>query len=191
MAETCPNGVHKIGNLPYWNKKHAVPCMYAGTFSTAKSSSVNHNLFYWLFKNTSITNAPLILWLNGGPGQSSLFGLFIETGPLRITRNGTGADDFIIGLTPGGSWMESGDLIYLDQPVGTGFSYGDSYLNSITDGADEMINFFVKLFAQYPEYKTRDVYIAGESYAGKYLPTFASKITEHNLYQTTKVPKAN
>ncbi len=99
--------------MPYWNSKNTLPCMYAGTISS--SATHNHNLFYWLVKNTKVTNAPLIIWLNGGPGDSSMRGLFVENGPLRVARTGTGADDFIVGLANHeGSWADIADVLYLD-----------------------------------------------------------------------------
>lgn len=85
-----------VKNLPYWNTAETLPCMYSGTIQTQKAS--NHNLFYWLFKNQVKVNAPLVLWLNGGPGSSSMFGLFVENGPLRVSRNGTTSNDFTVGL---------------------------------------------------------------------------------------------
>jgi carboxypeptidase C (cathepsin A) len=99
--------------------------MYAGTFQVAATQQQN-NLFYWLFKNTSLpTNdqTPLVLWLNGGPGASSMFGLFLENGPLKVTKTGPGMDDFSLGLAPQGSWGDQVDILYVDQPAGTGFSY--------------------------------------------------------------------
>ena len=108
----CPDHAHKVTSLPYWNAADTLPCMYAGTF---KSSSTNdHNMFYWHFKNTSIENSPLVLWINGGPGSSSMFGLFLENGPLRVSRTGTTADDFLIGLQKEGSWLDNSDIIFLD-----------------------------------------------------------------------------
>ena len=50
-------------------------------------------MFYWFFRHRD-PDVPLLLWLNGGPGASSMFGLFLENGPLRITKTGSGPDDF-------------------------------------------------------------------------------------------------
>lgn len=131
-----PSG-HKVASLPYWDTTQTLPCMYAGTFQSNQPDQKTHNLFYWFFRNTSLTNAPLVLWINGGPGSSSMFGLFLENGPLRVTQpnGGKDNDDFLIGLEKRGSWGDYADMIFLDQPVGTGFSYGESVLDNMNDGA--------------------------------------------------------
>lgn len=149
----------------------------------------HHNLFYWHFKNTALTDAPLVVWINGGPGSSSMFGLFLENGPIRLSKNGPGVDDFIIGLNQAGSWVDIADMVFIDQPVGTGFSYGDSYLTKMEDGAIEFVNFLVAFIKKYPEYKSRGVVLSGESYAGKYLPHFATKVSQHNNEEHDNVPK--
>ena len=106
-------------------------CQYAGTLKTSKSEFLNdeHNLFYWYFKHQD-PNAPLVLWLNGGPGATSMFGLFLENGPLKVTRTGPGDDDFELRAAQN-SWADTYNMVFLDQPVGTGFSYGDSFLTSM------------------------------------------------------------
>lgn len=96
----------------------------------------------------------LIVWLNGGPGSSSMGGLFLENGPIRITRTGTGADDFIAGLNPEGSWNDLADIVFIDQPVGTGFSYGDTLNYEMKEGAEDFTRFMVNFLNTYPEYKS-------------------------------------
>jgi carboxypeptidase C (cathepsin A) len=86
--------------------------MYSGTVNT--NTSADHNLFYWLFKNTATPNLPLVLWLNGGPGAASMFGLFLENGPLRVNKTGPSDDDYLIFMNPDGSWVELTNMIYLD-----------------------------------------------------------------------------
>lgn len=58
-------------------------------------------------------NAPIILWLNGGPGSSSTFANFLENGPQKITRTGTGVDDFLVQVTDE-SWQSLGHIIFID-----------------------------------------------------------------------------
>ncbi len=149
-----------------------------------------NNLFYWLFKNTSLpTNdqTPLVLWLNGGPGASSMFGLFLENGPLKVTKTGPGMDDFSLGLAPQGSWGDQVDILYVDQPAGTGFSYYQtSPLTNELDGAAEMVQMLTAFLNKYPEYNKRQFIISGESYAGKYIPMIAKLLLDYNADQMKK-----
>ena len=81
------------------------------------------NLFFWLIPSIlSPATAPLILWLQGGPGWPSMYGLFKENGP------------FLLEVTPGPkvqrvpnrhSWTNFANMLYIDNPVGTGFSFTD------------------------------------------------------------------
>lgn len=167
----CTAGDHLVTSLPYWNASNPFPCNYAGTFKT--NTTFDHNLFYWFFRNTLDDSAPLVIWLNGGPGSSSMFGLWLENGPLRVKRTGTTDDDYIINTNPEGSWVDIANIVFLDQPVGVGFSYGSPLLGDMSVGAEEFISFMLSFYDLYPEFKTRKLYITGESYAGKYIPIFA------------------
>ena len=88
--------------------------MYAGTFNVSNQTTDDRNLFYWLFKNQEVQNPNLVVWIDGGPGWSAMKGLFEGNGPLRLDRNGTGLDDYIISLNPQGSWLDQADVLYLD-----------------------------------------------------------------------------
>jgi len=135
----CPQNAHSVdvSSFPY-AKGDLHPCQYAG-FLTVNEEK-NHNLFYWLFKNPNAT-APLVLWLNGGPGASSMFALFLENGPLRVTFS----DDWELSA-PDKAWTDDYHVIYVDQPVGTGFSYGDTYLTDMNVGAAEFVTFLVSFY---------------------------------------------
>jgi len=92
--------------------------MYAGNL---KSSDVyNNQFFYWLFKNTNTevlnkAETPLIIYMNGGPGSTSMNALFLETGPLRVVQtNLTDNDSFIVTYEPENSWQSLGDLLFID-----------------------------------------------------------------------------
>ena len=110
-----------------------------------------------------------MLWINGGPGASSMFGLFLENGPLRAEVTGPGLDDRKISPAEH-AWTDDYHVIFVDQPVNTGFSYGDTTLTSEQVGSDEFLKFLQLFFEKYPEFKTSDFHLTGESYAGKYLP---------------------
>ncbi|KAI7876506.1 serine carboxypeptidase-domain-containing protein [Mucor mucedo] len=117
----------------------------------------------------------LIIWLNGGPGCSSMDGLFLENGPFRVQT------DLTLTINPGG-WQNYATNVYVDQPVGTGFSFAntDSYMHNMNQITDEFILFIDKLFVTFPHLAKQDFYIAGESYAGTYIPYFTAKLLELN-----------
>lgn len=132
------------------------------------------HFFYWFFESRNDPkNDPVILWLNGGPGCSSLTGLFFELGSSSIGP----------GLKPiynPYSWNSNASVIYLDQPVNVGYSYSsESVTNTIAAGKD-VYAFLELFFKQFPQYnKKQKFHIAGESYAGHYIPVFASEILSH------------
>ncbi|EHL01914.1 putative Carboxypeptidase Y like protein A [Glarea lozoyensis 74030] len=131
------------------------------------------HLFYWFFESRNDPKTdPVVLWLNGGPGCSSLTGLFLELGPASIDKN------LKLSNNPY-SWNANASVIFLDQPVNVGYSYsGGSVSNTIAAGKD-VYALLTLFFKQFPEYATQDFHIAGESYAGHYIPVFTSEILAH------------
>eukprot|EP01063_Lacrimia_lanifica_P010247 TRINITY_DN16978_c0_g1_i1.p1 TRINITY_DN16978_c0_g1~~TRINITY_DN16978_c0_g1_i1.p1 ORF type:complete len:415 (+),score=91.13 TRINITY_DN16978_c0_g1_i1:69-1313(+) len=129
-------------------------------------------LFYWLYEAPpGGRGRPLVVWLQGGPGASSLFGAFAENGPYRIDP---------ATLTPtrnNASWYEHADLLYVDNPAGTGFSVGRLATDGATLAAD-MTAALQGFFKQRPELRERDLYITGESFAGHMIPQIAVAMVE-------------
>ncbi|QLL30233.1 hypothetical protein HG536_0A00500 [Torulaspora globosa] len=134
------------------------------------------HFFFWSFESRNDPKKdPVVLWLNGGPGCSSLTGLFFELGPSSI-----GSD--IKPIYNPQSWNSNATVIFLDQPVNVGFSYSGSAGVSDTVAAGKDVYAFLQLFfKQFPEYVKhgQDFHIAGESYAGHYIPVFATEILSH------------
>ena len=151
VSGTCIDNDHRVDlkELPYV-KGTIHDCQYAGTIPVSKHH--DHNLFYWFFRHVADPNAPLILWLNGGPGATSMTGTFLENGPLRVTSTGSGMDDFSLHAAEK-SWADDYNIIFLDQPVGTGFSYGNSSVTDMNVGAIEFHTFMLKFYDLYPELK--------------------------------------
>ncbi|CAL9158980.1 unnamed protein product [Musa hybrid cultivar] len=137
-------------------------------------------LFYWLTEAvTDAAKKPLVLWLNGGPGCSSVaYGASEEIGPFRIDR--TGSSLYLNKF----SWNREANLLFLESPAGVGFSYANvsSDLQSVGDErtAQDALAFLIRWMSRFPEYKHREFYISGESYAGHYVPQLARKIVEYN-----------
>lgn len=141
----------------------------------------NGNLFFWHFENQHIADRQrTVIWINGGPGCSSEDGAMMEIGPYRVTKDG----NLILN---NGSWHEFANLLFVDNPVGTGFSYvdTDSFVHELDDMADQFVQFLEKFFALFPQYDSDDIYIAGESYAGQHIPYITRAILARNKNNPT------
>ncbi|KAL3840681.1 hypothetical protein ACJIZ3_025272 [Penstemon smallii] len=151
---------------------------YAGYVNVNKESG--RSLFYWFFEaEEDPSSKPIILWLNGGPGCSSIaYGLAEEIGPFHIEKDGK-----TLYLNPY-SWNKAANILFLDSPVGVGYSYSNTSSDLLSNGdkrtAAENLEFLLKWFKRFPEYKGRDFYISGESYAGHYVPQLSQAIVGHN-----------
>ena len=119
-------------------------------------------------------NAPVVVWLNGGPGASSTFANFLFSSPLRIEYSNDTYDMFTTTET----WIDQATVIYIDQPVGTGFSYGEPLLTTMDEATAEFVTMMTNIMAEYPDIASKDLYMTGESYAGKYIPRFSWALHE-------------
>ncbi|CAO2814051.1 unnamed protein product [Amaranthus hypochondriacus] len=173
-AEQRADLVVRLPGQPKISFKH-----YAGYVTVDK----NHgkSLFYWFFEaDKKPQNKPLLLWLNGGPGCSSIgYGEAEELGPffpqkgskpkLKLNRY---------------SWNRAANLLFLESPVGVGFSYTNtsSDISGLGDTivAKDTYNFLVNWLKRFPQFKTHDFYLSGESYAGHYVPQLAKAILDGN-----------
>ncbi|KAI3846218.1 hypothetical protein MKW92_031860 [Papaver armeniacum] len=134
-------------------------------------------LFYWFFEATkSPEQKPLVLWLNGGPGCSSVgFGEAQELGPFLVSK---GSDLKFNNYT----WNKAANLLFLEAPAGVGFSYSNKTIDTYGDNvtAQNSYTFLLNWFKRFPQYKSSEFYIAGESYAGHYVPQLAEVIFDAN-----------
>mmetsp|Transcript_23277 Transcript_23277/g.69716 ORF Transcript_23277/g.69716 Transcript_23277/m.69716 type:complete len:434 (+) Transcript_23277:141-1442(+) len=139
------------------------------------------HLFYWAFESRGDpTTDPVILWMTGGPGCSSEVALFGENGPCKVNDDGT-------DTTPNPySWNNNATLIYVDQPTGTGFSYGENKDHDEAGVARDMTDFLVQWFATYPQFANNDFFVTGESYAGHYVPAVAHGVFTNGTLKNLK-----
>nr|GMD89121.1 putative serine carboxypeptidase-like 23 [Ipomoea batatas] len=139
-------------------------------------------LFYYFTESPkNPSSKPLVLWLNGGPGCSSIGGgAFAELGPFRPAKDGK-----TLNSNPY-AWNNVANIIFLESPIGVGFSYTNtsSDYDNIGDEstAQDSYTFLINWLERFPEYKTRDFYITGESYAGHYIPQLAQLILHKNQH---------
>ena len=149
--------------------------MYSGYVNTTiNSTSQTSNALHYTFLESlgDPTKDPVILWLNGGPGCSSLFGLFQEIGPYIYNGTTWNFNNF--------TWLQNASILILESPLGVGFSYNLNDINhSDTETVVENYNALLNWFSSFPDFKSRPFWITGESYAGMYIPFLSSMILNH------------
>lgn len=139
----------------------------------------NDHLFYVLARSKTAT-APLAIFLNGGPGASSMTGAFMTNGPYRLLQPFHHDDDMQIKENRW-SWNKIANVVYLDQPRYVGYSYGDGpYVTSLKDAGHDFLNWLQLFYQRYPEFAQRPLYLTGESFAGAYVAEYAHQILQHN-----------
>ena len=154
--------------------------------STYDQEGEDKHLFFWMFEKRNIradenpTKIPFIVWLTGGPGCSSTLALLTENGPCSVNPDGktTSVNEY--------AWTEAAHVLWLDQPAGVGFSYGQETDTNEAMVAEDAFWFFQALFQTYPEYSHNPLYIVGESYAGHYVPSIS-----HRIYQGNQHPASD
>ena len=155
---------------------------YSGYLTVNKTHE--SNLFFWFFPaQNGNTSAPLVVWLQGGPGASSLFGLFAEQGPILVDKDQN--------LRPRNiTWNSKYHLLFIDQPVDTGYSFTRSeagLARNEDDVARDLYAMLTQFFVIFHEYAASPFYVTGESYGGKYVPAIVYKIHEENPQAKNKI----
>lgn len=133
------------------------------------------HMFWWLYYTTADVESPfkrpLAIWLQGGPGASSTgYGNFEELGPLDLHLNERSH-----------SWVNHMNVLFIDNPVGSGFSYVDSELYLTKNNreiANDLVELMRRFYAKIPEFKSVPLHIFSESYGGKMASEFALLLNE-------------
>lgn len=173
---------------PLPNISFTMPRTYAGSVSVNRSGHPNNTLFFVAFEKQDgslaaadgeRSNEPWTIWLNGGPGSSSMYGLFTENGPLQVSlADGAQTNNTLVMKQNPYSWHNLTDIFYIDQPVGTGYSTSDAtgYIVDEDQMGTDFAGFLTNIVAVFPSLKQRPLYITGESYAGTYIPYISKTI---------------
>ena len=143
-------------------------------YISSSEASVYYSLWECSRKTFADHSVPLIFWIQGGPGTSSQFAAFKEIGPLGIDK----IDKEYKASENPFSWNYFSHLVFVDQPVGTGLSYNKGSTVSDTKTATKhFLNFLYNFFRNTPwGLKSNPVYLAGEGYAGHFIPSFAEAL---------------
>ncbi|KAM5125324.1 lysosomal protective protein [Mantella aurantiaca] len=161
---------HQIIDLPGLDKQPAFR-QYSGYLSVPGGK----HLHYWFVEcQRDPTSSPLLLWLNGGPGCSSLDGFLTGHGPFLVQEDGNTLKE-----NPH-SWNKIVNMLYLETPAGVGFSYSDDKNYEINDTQVAQDNYMAlkEFFRLFPELSENEFYIAGESYGGFYVPNLAVRLSK-------------
>ncbi|KAI9088604.1 hypothetical protein K1719_029718 [Acacia pycnantha] len=145
-----------------------------GGYITVDDENQRALFYYFVEAEGDYMSKPLVLWLEGGPGTSSLgAGAFVEHGPFKLRENALVKNDY--------SWNKDANMLYLESPAGVGFSYSSNqsfygFVNDEITARDNLV-FLQRWFNKFPEYKNNFFFIAGESYGGHFVPQLAQLIT--------------
>ncbi|GAB2300096.1 hypothetical protein Dimus_034136 [Dionaea muscipula] len=165
----------KINRLP--RQPHVEFAQYGGYITIDKSTGKSF-FYYFVQAENAPETRPLLLWLNGGPGCSSLaYGAMEELGPFRVHSDGKTL------YKNQYAWNYGANVLFLESPAGVGFSYTNTtsdYKTGDHQTAKDNLVFVLNWLERFPEYKDRDFFIAGESYAGHYIPQLGHQIIQHN-----------
>ncbi|GAA5850271.1 hypothetical protein JCM8547_001073 [Rhodosporidiobolus lusitaniae] len=168
-----------VSNLPGLSDSKLA--LFAGNIPSSSSPTSDAHLYFLLARAKHLPKRErLVIWLNGGPGCSSFDGALVELGPLRITPEGG------VRVMENTAWNEYANVLFLDQPAGTGYSYvnkGDD-VRELADAARHVVTFLSNFYRIFPEFAAMDTYIAGESYAGQYIPYIADAILKTTSVST-------
>ncbi|KAH7518570.1 hypothetical protein FEM48_Zijuj09G0185500 [Ziziphus jujuba var. spinosa] len=139
--------------------------------------------YYFIESQRNPSKDPLILHQLGGPGCSGLNGFFRQIGPLVFNLSTHGAILPSLQLAPY-SWTEISSVIFIDAPIGTGFSYStnseDYFLSSDTNTAWMVNKFMRKWLEDHSEFKENPFIVGGDSYGGLLAPLYVQEILEGN-----------
>ncbi|KAG1657248.1 Lysosomal protective protein [Nymphon striatum] len=170
------NDVDLVNNLPGL-KTNISFRMHSGFLNGLYKGHKLHYIF--VESQNDYVKDPVVLWLNGGPGCSSMEGYFAENGPFKVDKNGGGSlkeNKF--------SWNKISNMLYLDSPVGVGFSYIEGSTNHSTNDlrtTNDSYSALLSFFEKYPELKDNELYLTGESYGGIYIPLLSKKVSEEGV----------
>ncbi|KAI1889967.1 hypothetical protein AGOR_G00168360 [Albula goreensis] len=137
-----------------------------------KASSGKYLHYWFVTSQRDPVKDPVVLWLNGGPGCSSLDGFLSENGPFHVDDDGSTLyeNEF--------SWNKVANVLYLESPVGVGYSYSDdkNYKTDDDEVADNNYLALQSFFAKFPNFTKNEFYVFGESYGGIYVPTLSLRV---------------
>lgn len=139
----------------------------------------DESLFYWFVGNDDYAKRPTVLWTNGGPGSSSFWGFFLENGPYEI-ESAVGTP---VVRPRANAWNNFANYMIFEHPLSVTLSFAKNEKDvpgTVEMGIAQLYQALQNFLARHPEIAENPLVLAGESYAGTYLPLLAKAILEGN-----------
>lgn len=174
LAQSAPEDA-LVTHLPGFDG--TLPSKHYAGYVTVDNTHGKKLYYYYVLSERNPSQDPVVLWLNGGPGCSSFDGFVYEHGPFNFEKTGSLPK---LHLNPY-AWTKVSNMIYLDSPAGVGMSYSGNksdYTTMDTKTALDSHKFLLEWFKLYPEYLSNPFFIAGESYAGVYVPMLSNEVVK-------------
>ena len=189
----------EVTSLPGWDGP--LPSrQFSGMIDAKSWGGQVHQQHYWLVESErDPKNDPLVVWYQGGPGASSMFGYLVELGPFWLTGESLAqrtADGTPRLIRNNFSWSTVANVLFVDFPAPVGFSQcgsnasctdlgccnwaNGSHKSSDFTGAEDNYIFLQNFFEEFPEFYDHELFIVGESYAGTYVPLLVEHVLAGN-----------
>ncbi|KAK3221288.1 hypothetical protein Dsin_008313 [Dipteronia sinensis] len=147
-----------------------LPCYLETGYIGVGESNKSQLFYYFVESQRSPAHDPLMLWLTGGPGPVAFdYGFYNGSLPS-------------LHLTPY-TWTKGLNIIYVDAPVGTGFSYSttqENYYVNDTKSAAQTCEFLRKWLIEHPQFLNNQLFIGGDSYSGFPPPMIVQHVLDGN-----------
>ena len=157
--------------------------------ATGKNGAVkaDEKLFYWFVGTDDYARRPTILWTNGGPGSSSFWGFFLENGPYEIQ---SAVGTYPVVKPRATAWNLQANYMIFEHPLSVTLSFpadDRDIPQNVETGVDQLYQALVNFLLKHPEIARNPLILAGESYAGTYLPLLSQAILKGNAKGTARI----
>lgn len=173
LLGSSSNTQYEVGmRLP--NTSFDIPPSWAGNIPVSNRSGESRHIYFWMFPATEgVGEDDILFWMNGGPGCSSLSSMMGENGPLKFDYETFEAEPL------NQTWTKLANVVWLDQPAGTGFALGEPKNQSMREVAQDFYGFLTNFYETFPKVQGKRLWIGGESFGGKFVPYLADEVYRH------------
>nr|QRI59129.1 chicoric acid synthase [Echinacea purpurea] len=169
-----------VKNLPGFHGD--LPCTIETGYIGVGADDEVQFFYYFVESERDPSRDPLIYYLTGGPGTTALYPFLFQIGPLSINYDNSTWEKLTLELNPY-SWSKAANVLFVDLPAGTGFSYGTTYeatKSSDSISAQQGYEFLIKWLEENPRFLNNSLYIAGTSYMGIVVPVVTLEVYKGN-----------